>query len=312
MSEIFSARDGYGVALKELGAEREDIVVLDADLSCATMTSGFATEFPDRFYNMGISEQDMVGTAAGLAMTGKVPFASTFALFLAGRAYDQVRNAVAYPKLNVKLVASHCGLMVGRDGASHQSFEDISLMRSVPNMMVISPGDYFSTQVLIKQIAEYDGPVFCRVSRLKTVPVYTREEAKGLVLGKANVFRKGSRVALFTHGILLKECMEALPVLKNLGITPTIVDVHTIKPLDQETIVKVAESHDILISIEDHSVLGGLGTAIAEALCKEGIGKKLKKLGMQDTFGESGDEALLLRKYGMDALAIIDCVKESL
>ncbi len=311
MSEqIMSARDGYGVALKKIGRKNENIVVLDADLSCATMTAGFAEEFPSRFYNMGISEQDLVGTAAGLSLVGKIPFVSSFALFLAGRAYDQVRNSVAYPALNVKLVASHCGLMVGRDGASHQSFEDISLMRSIPNMVVVSPGDYYSTQVLIEQIAVSVGPVFCRLSRLKTIPVYSPEIASTLKLGKAHIFNKGKKVAIFTHGIMLYECMKAIILLKEIGINPTIVDVHTIKPLDKETIIDVATSHQVLLSIEDHSIIGGLGSAIAEVLCDIGIGKKLIRLGMQDTFGESGDETLLLRKYGMDAKEIFETIKK--
>ncbi len=261
---------------------------------------------------MGISEQDLVGTAAGLSLVGKIPFVSSFALFLAGRAYDQVRNSIAYPALNVKLVASHCGLMVGRDGASHQSFEDISLMRTIPNMVVVSPGDYYSTQVLIKQIASSVGPVFCRLSRLKTIPVYTPEIAATLQLGKAHMFNEGKEVAIFTHGIMLNECVKSIALLKEMGINPTIVDVHTIKPLDKNTIVDIANSHHILISIEDHSVIGGLGSAIAEVLCDAGIGKKLIRLGMQDTFGESGDEMLLLRKYNMDAKAIVDTIKKEL
>jgi transketolase len=310
--KIFSARDGYGVALLELGMENKDVVVLDADLSCATMTAGFGKDFPERFYNMGISEQDMVSTAAGLSLTGKIPIASSFALFLAGRAYDQVRNAIAYPELNVKLIASHCGLMVGRDGASHQSFEDISLMRTIPKMMVVSPADYYSTQVLIKQIVSFVGPVYCRLSRLKTVPVYTPEQAASLKLGKANVFKKGKNVAIFTHGILLKECMNALEDLKKLGITPTIVDIHTIKPIDRQAVIDIANSHSLLLSVEDHSVINGLGTAISEVLTDEGIARKLKRLGMQDTFGESGDESCLLRKYGMDSQAIVECIKKEM
>lgn len=310
-AQIVSARDGYGEVLKRIGGENQSVCVLDADLSCATMTMGFAEAFPERFFNVGISEQDLVGTAAGLSLAGAVPIASSFALFLTGRAYDQIRNSVVYPGLNVKLIASHAGLMVGRDGASHQSFEDISLMRGLPNMTIISPADYFAAQSLVEQAVRLQGPVYCRLSRLKSEPVYTAEDAATLKVGNAHVHKYGKGVAILSHGILLEQCLAAATVLESDGIHPTVIDFHTVKPLDSVALLDIAASHHHLVTVEDHSIVGGLGSAVGEYIAELEISSppRLRRIGIRDRFGESGDEMLLLEKYKMNAEHIAAVVK---
>lgn len=288
-----ATRQSYGEALLELGRKNENIVVLDADLSGATKTNIFAKEFPKRFFDMGIAEGNMFGTAAGLATCGKIPYASTFAVFAAGRGYDQIRNSICYPKLNVKICATHAGITVGEDGATHQMLEDISLMRTLPNMTVISPSDDTQTKWVINEISKINGPVYVRLARLATPIIY--EENQKFEIGKAIQFGEGTDATIFATGVTVAESLKAQEELKQKGINVRVVDIHTIKPIDKETIIKCAKETKRLISIEDHSVIGGLGTAISEVLC-ENYPAKLEKMGINDCFGKSG-EAEELMKY---------------
>ena len=302
-----ATRQSYGEALKDLGYENEKVVVLDADLSGATKTSTFAKEHSDRFFNIGIAEQNMIGIAAGLATTGKTVFASTFAVFAAGRAYDQIRNSVCYPKLNVKICATHAGITVGEDGATHQMIEDIGLMRGLPNMTVLSPSDDAQTRWAIKEASKIEGPVYVRLHRLATPGIY--DENTEFELGKAVMHGDGNDATVFATGDMTSVALMAQEELKKEGINIRVVDFHTIKPIDKEMIVKCAKETEKLISIEDHSVINGLGTAISEVLIEE-YPKKLVKIGINDEFGKSGKAEELLRYFKLTPEKIIEEVKK--
>lgn len=301
--EKIATRQSYGETLVELGKENEKIVVLDADLAGATKTNLFAKEFPDRFFDIGIAEANMLGTAAGLATCGKIPYASTFAVFAAGRGYDQIRNSICYPKLNVKICATHAGITVGEDGATHQMLEDISLMRTLPNMTVISPSDDTQTRWVIREISKINGPVYVRLARLATPVIY--EENQGFELGKAIQIGEGTDGTVFATGVTVAEAIKAQEELKTQGINIRVVDVHTIKPIDREMIIKCAKETKKLVSIEDHSIIGGLGSAISEVLTEE-YPVKLERMGMQDVFGKSGKAEVLMEYFGLTSKAIIE------
>ena len=300
-------RESYGEALKELGKNNENVVVLDADLSGATKTNMFAKEFPERFFNMGIAEQDMLATAAGFATCGKIPYASTFAVFAAGRGYDQIRNSICYPNLNVKICATHAGITVGEDGATHQMLEDISLMRVLPNMIVLSPSDETQTKWMIEKISEIQGPTYVRLGRAATPLIY--ENDSEFEIGKAIMHGQGKDVTIFVTGIMVAEALKAKDILAGKGIEARIVDIHTIKPLDKEMIIKCAKETDKLISIEEHSKIGGLGSAISEVLIEE-YPKKLKILGINDTFGKSGKASELLEYFKLTAKDICEAAEK--
>ena len=297
-----ATRQSYGEALRDLGHKNENIVVLDADLAEATKTSIFAKEFPNRFFDMGIAEQNMVGTAAGLASCGKISYASTFAVFAAGRAYDQIRNSVCYPNLNVKICATHAGVTVGEDGATHQMIEDISMMRTLPNMIVISTSDDTQTKWMVEEISKIEGPVYLRLCRLATPIIY--ENCDNFKIGKAIQIGEGIDATIFATGVTVSEAIKAQEQLQAQGINVRVVDVHTIKPIDKEMIIKSAIETKRLISVEDHSVIGGLGSAIAEVLT-ENYPCKLERMGVQDTFGKSGKAEQLLEYFKIDSKAII-------
>lgn len=302
-SEKIATRQSYGETLVELGKENEKIVVLDADLAGATKTNLFAKEFPERFFDMGIAEANMFGTAAGLATCGKIPYASTFAMFAAGRGYDQIRNSICYPKLNVKICATHAGITVGEDGATHQMLEDLSLMRTLPNMTVISPSDDTQTRWMIKEISKIDGPVYVRLARLATPIIY--EENQKFEIGKAIQIGEGTDGTVFATGVTVAEAIKAQEELKSQGVDIRVVDVHTIKPIDKEMIIKCAKETKKLVSIEDHSIIGGLGSAISEVLTEE-YPVKLERMGMQDIFGKSGKAEELMEYFGLTAKAIVE------
>ena len=297
-----ATRQSYGEALLSLGEENEKVVVLDADLAGATKTELFAKKFPDRFFDMGIAEANMIATAAGLATCGKIPYASTFAVFAAGRAYDQIRNSVCYPNLNVKICATHAGVTVGEDGATHQMIEDISLMRTLPNMTVISTSDDVETRWAVKEIAKIQGPVYLRLARLATPILY--EENQSFSIGKAIQIGEGTDATVFATGVVVAEALKAKELLEKKDIHIRVIDMHTIKPIDREMIVKCAKETKKLISIEDHSVIGGLGSAIAEVLTEE-YPCKLIRMGIKDTFGKSGSAVDLLKYFGLTSEDII-------
>ena len=301
-----ATRQSYGEALLELGKENNNVVVFDADLSTATKTNLFAKEFSDRFFDMGIAEQNMISTAAGMATCGKIAYASTFAVFAAGRAYDQIRNSVCYPKLNVKICATHAGITVGEDGATHQMLEDISMMRTLPNMTVISTSDDVETKWAVKEISKINGPVYLRLSRLATPVIYN--ENQKFEIGKAIQIGDGTDATIFATGVTVSEALKAQEQLKEKGIDVRVVDIHTIKPIDRDIIIKCAKETKKLISIEDHNVVGGLGSAISEVLTDESP-TKLIRLGINDTFGKSGNAVELMEYFGITAERIIEEVK---
>lgn len=302
-----ATRESFGKALVELGKENKDVVVLTADLAGATKTSLFEKEFPDRFINVGIAEQNLIGISAGLATTGKIPFASTFAMFAAGRAYDQIRNSVAYPKLNVKICGTHAGVTVGEDGATHQMLEDLSLMRSIPNMTVLCPSDDTQTKWAIKEMAKFDGPVYIRLARVATPVIY--DENQKFEIGKMVQIGDGTDATIFATGVEVAETLKAKEELEKENINIRVVDVHTIKPIDREMIVKCAKETKKIITIEDHSIIGGLGTAICEVLSEE-YPTKVIRMGMNDKFGKSAKAEQLLKYFKLDSQAIIEKVKE--
>ncbi|EPG75790.1 transketolase, pyridine binding domain protein [Leptospira fainei serovar Hurstbridge str. BUT 6] len=308
-SDQKATRDGYGDALHELGAERKDIVVLDADLSGSTKTNKFAKAYPDRFFNIGVAEQNLVGHAAGLALAGYVPFASSFAMFLSGRAWEVVRNSVVYPFLNVKLVASHGGITVGEDGASHQCIEDFGTMRVIPEMVVICPSDYNETKQVIHAIADYKGPVYVRVGR-PNVPLIERENYK-FEIGKAEVIREGKDVLIIANGVLVNEAMIAVKELESLGVQATLLNMATIKPIDKDAILKYAKLCGVVITCEEHNVVGGLGSAVSEFLSEE-YPVRILKLGMKDTFGKSGTWSGLLDYFGLRAKNIVELARKAI
>lgn len=303
-----ATRQSYGEALLELGKENEKIIVLDADLSSATKTNIFAKQFPKRFFNMGIAEADMISTAAGISTCGKIPYASTFAAFSAGRAYDQIRNSVAYPNLNVKICATHSGITVGEDGATHQMIEDISLMRTLPNMKVISVSDDIQTKWAVKEISKTKGPVYLRLSRLTTPIIY--EESQKFEIGKGVQIGNGTDASIFATGITVVEALKAKEELKKQNIDVRVIDIHTIKPIDEDIIIKCAKETKKLISIEDHNIIGGLGSAISEVLIQK-YPHRLETMGIPDTFGKSGKAEELMKYFKIDAQAIIDKLMNS-
>ncbi|MBO5397804.1 MAG: transketolase family protein [Clostridia bacterium] len=303
-----ATRQSFGEALKDLGEKNNSVVVLDADLAGATKTNIFGKAFPDRFFDMGIAEQDMISTAAGLASCGKIPYAATFAVFATGRSYDQIRSSVCYPKANVKICGTHAGVTVGEDGATHQMLEDISLMRGLPNMTVLCTSDDTQTKWAVEEISKINGPVYLRLSRAATPVIY--EQDTKFEIGKMVQFGEGTKATVFATGAVVSEALEAQEILAKEGIDIRVVDVHTIKPIDRETIIKCANETEKLISIEDHSVIGGLGTAIAEVLTEE-CPKKLVRMGMKDCFGKSGKAMELLEYFGLVANNIVEEVKKN-
>ncbi len=304
-----ATRDTYGETLLELGQRRSDIVVLDADLSGSTKTGKFAKAFPDRFFNLGVSEQDMIGTAAGLALAGKVPFASTFAVFGTGRAWDQIRLVMCYSNTNVKLVTTHGGITVGEDGASHQALEDIALMRVLPNMKVIVPADALETSSVINAVADYKGPVYVRLGRSK-VP-YVMPDNYEFILGKAHVFRMGKDINIIAAGIMVDIALSAAEVLEGQGIDAGVINMSTIKPLDEDTLLEAAKNSKVIITAEEHSVLGGLGGAVSEFL-SENYPVPVKRIGVMDSFGCSGAPEELLNLYGLTPENIVNSAREVL
>ena len=300
-----ATRQSYGEALLELGKENKNIVVFDADLSTATKTNIFAKEFPERFYDMGIAEQNMISTAAGMSTCGKIPYASTFAVFAAGRAYDQIRNSVCYPKLNVKICATHAGVTVGEGGATHQMIEDRSLMRTLPNMTVLSTSDDVQTKWAVKEISKINGPVYLRLSRLATPIIYG--ENQRFEIGKAVQIGEGTDATIFATGVTVSEAIRAQEILENKGIKVRVVDIHTVKPIDKDMVIKCAKETKKLISVEDHNVIGGLGSAISEVLTEE-YPVKLVRMGINDTFGKSGKAIELMQYFGITAENIVEKV----
>ncbi len=310
MSEVkkIATRESYGNALAELGAEFENLVVLDADLAAATKTGVFKKAFPDRHIDCGIAECNMIGIAAGLAATGKIPFASSFAMFAAGRAFEQVRNSVAYPKLNVKIGATHAGISVGEDGATHQCNEDIALMRTIPGMVVINPSDDVEAKAAVRAAIEHDGPVYLRFGRL-AVPVINDTADYKFELGKGVVLREGKDVTIIASGLPVSECMAAAEKLAADGIDAKVINIHTIKPLDEELVLAAAKETGKVVTVEEHSVIGGLGSAVCDVL-SEKCPTPVMKIGVNDVFGESGPAVELVKKYGLDADSIYAKVKE--
>jgi len=306
MSEKIATRQAYGATLLALGAENEDIVVLDADLSKSTMTTQFAGKYPERFFNMGISEQNLYGVATGLALSGKTVFASTFAIFAAGRAFEIIRNSIGYTKANVKICATHAGITVGEDGGSHQAIEDIALMRTIPGMTVISPADGVSTDRLIRQAAAMKGPVYVRLGRAAVPGIY--EADSELEIGKGVCVRDGSDYTVIATGIMINEALMAAEALEKEGISLRVIDMHTIKPIDKEIIIKAAKETKGIVTAEEHSVFGGLGSAVAEVVVQNSP-VKMAFVGVADTFGESGKPAELMAKYGLTAADIVAAVK---
>lgn len=309
MADKMATRDAYGKALLVLGAENPNVVVLDADLSKSTKTADFGKKYPERFFNMGIAESNLMGTAAGLATVGKIPFASTFAIFAVGRAFEQIRNSIAYPKLNVKIAATHAGITVGEDGGSHQAIEDVAIMRAVPNMVVLVPADGEETRQVILAAAKYNGPVYIRMGRLE-VPLLFGEEYS-FEIGKANVLKEGTDVAIMANGVMVSMALEAAELLAAEGISVSVVNVASVKPLDEETIVRVAKQTKAVVTAEEHNIIGGLGSAIAEVL-GEKQPTPMVRVGLKDTFGESGRPQELLEKYGLTKEELVKAVHEVL
>lgn len=293
-----SIRSAYGKALVEVGKENENVVVLDADVSCSTQSQIFAKEFPERFFNVGIAEQDMIATAAGLASQGKIPFASAFAIFATGRAYDQVRNSICYSKFNVKVVGTHGGITVGEDGASHQALEDVSLMRGIPNMSVIVPADSKECREVIKYAATHEGPMYIRIAR-SNVPDIFGEDYK-FDFHKAKVLKEGSDVTIVTNGETLAEVIECADILEKSGISAQVINLPVVKPLDNDTILEEVKKTNFVVTVENHSIIGGIGSAISELL-SEKMPTRMVRIGINDEFGQSGDAAELMDFYGLTA-----------
>ena len=310
MSEVkkVATRESYGNALKELGAENPNVLVLDADLAGATKTGVFKKAYPDRFFDCGIAEGNMVGIAAGLATTGKIPFCSTFAMFAAGRAFEQVRNSVGYPHLNVKIAATHAGISVGEDGATHQCNVDIALMRTIPGMVVLNPADDVEARAAVKAAAEYEGPVYLRFGRL-AVPVFNDEANYKFEIGKGILLREGTDLTIVATGLCVNSALEAAEKLAAEGISAEVINIHTIKPLDEEIILKSAKKTGKVVTAEEHSVIGGLGSAVCDVL-SEKLPTPVKKIGVYDVFGESGPAVKLLEKYKLDGAGVYEQIKD--
>lgn len=304
-----ATRESYGNKIAQLGESNKKIVVLDADLAAATKTEIFKKKFPERFFDMGIAEQDMMATAAGMATCGQIPFASTFAIFAAGRAYDQIRNSICYPKLNVKICATHAGISVGEDGATHQMLEDLSLMRGLPNMTVMSVSDDTQTKWAVEEIAKLEGPVYLRLGRLASPVIYG--ENQKFEIGKGIQIGEGTVATVIATGLMVAEAIKAQEELAKEEIQIRVVDIHTIKPMDKELIIKCAKETKRIITIEDHSVIGGLGSAVCEVLAEE-YPTKVTRLGMQDVFGKSGKAEKLLEYFGLSKDGIIKAVRENM
>lgn len=301
-----ATRQSYGEALVKLGEAKQEIVVLDADLSTATKTELFAKKFPDRFINVGIAEQNLMGIAAGLAAYGKTPYVSTFAAFAAGRAYDQIRSSICYPNLNVKICATHSGITVGEDGATHQMLEDLSLMRSLPNMQVLSPSDDTQAKWMIQEIAKIKGPIYVRLARLATPVIYEKEQ--NFEIGKSRMHGDGTDATIFATGVTVAESLKAQKELEAEDIHVRVVDMYSIKPIDKEMIIQCAKETKRLITVEDHSIIGGLGSSVCEVLA-ENYPAKVERMGMQDRFGKSGKAQQLLKYFKLDSRAIMEKVK---
>jgi len=308
MTKMMATREAYGEALKELGKINKDVVVLDADLSKSTKTAVFGKEYPERFINVGIAEQNLIGTAAGLATTGKIPFASSFAMFATGRAFEIIRNSVAYPKLNVKIAATHAGLTVGEDGASHQALEDISVMRTIPNMVVLNPADGVEAKAAVKKAAEYKGPVYIRLGRSKVPTIFDEANYK-FEIGKGILLRDGKDVTIVATGIMVSLALEAAEMLEKDGVDARVINIHTIKPIDKELIIKAAKETGAIVTAEEHNIIGGLGSAVAEVLV-ENCPVVMERVGVKDTFGESGSGNELLKKYGLTSEKITEAAKK--
>lgn len=300
-----ATRQSYGEELAKLGEENKDIVVLDADLTTATKTGIFAKKFPDRFINVGIAEQNLMGIAAGLSTFGKIPYASTFAVFAAGRAYDQIRTSIAYPKLNVKICATHAGITVGEDGATHQMIEDLGLMRGLPNMTVLSTSDDTQTRWAVREIAKIDGPVYLRLCRMATPVIYEGNEQ--FEIGRGIQLGSGTDASIIATGVTVSEALKAQEILQERGIDVRVIDIHTIKPIDRDLIVKCAEETARIITVEDHNIIGGLGSAVCEILSEE-YPVKVERMGINDCFGRSGKAEELMTYYKIDAEAIVNKV----
>ena len=310
MSEVkkIATRESYGNALKELGAENPNVIVLDADLAGATKTGVFKKAFPDRFFDCGIAESNMMAIAAGIATTGKIPFCSTFAMFAAGRAYEQVRNAVGYPHLNVKIGATHAGISVGEDGATHQCNEDIALMRTIPGMVVICPADDVEARAAVKAAAEYEGPVYLRFGRL-AVPVINDEATYKFEIGKGITLREGTDLTIVATGLCVNSALEAAEKLAAEGVSAEVINIHTIKPLDEELVLASAKKTGKVVTVEEHSVIGGLGSAVCDVL-SEKLPTPVKKIGVYDTYCESGPAVKLLEKYKLDGNGVYEQIKD--
>lgn len=305
-----ATRVSYGEALVELGAEHDDFVVLDADLAAATQTGRFKAAYPDRFFDAGIAECNLMGLAAGIAATGRTAFASSFAMFAAGRAYEQVRNSIGYPHLNVKIGATHAGISVGEDGATHQCLEDIALMRVIPGMTVVVPSDDVEARAVVRAAYELDGPVYMRFARLAS-PVINDSDTYKFEMGKGIVMREGTDVTIVACGLMVSEALDAAEALASEGISAEVINMHTVKPIDADLIVKSATKTGHVVAVEEHSVIGGLGSAVADVLCEQAP-TPLVKIGVQDVFGESGPGAELLHVYGLDAAHIAETVRAAL
>ncbi len=304
-----ATREAYGEALKKLAAENPNVVVLDADLSGSTKTSEFKKVSPERFFNVGIAEQDLIGTAAGMSLAGKIPFASSFTMFAAGRAYEIIRNTVAYPRLNVKIAATHAGLTVGEDGASHQAIEDLSLMRGIPNMTVINPADCIEAEQAVIKAAEYEGPVYIRLGRMAVEDIYDADYE--FEIGKGVELKGGNDAAIIATGIMVQESLKAAKILADEGIDVRVINIHTIKPVDADIIVKAARETGAVVTAEEHSIIGGLGSTVLEALSDICM-VPVKRVGVKDTFGESGKPADLLKKYNLTADDVVKACKEAI
>ncbi len=309
MSEVkkIATRESFGNALAELGAQHDNIVVLDADLAGATKTSVFMKAFPERHIDCGIAEGNMMGVAAGLATTGKVPFASTFAMFASGRAFEQIRNSIGYPHLNVKIGATHAGISVGEDGATHQCNEDIALMRTIPGMTIINPSDDVEAKAAVKAAYEHEGPVYLRFGRL-AVPVINTNPDYKFEIGKGVALREGSDLTIIATGLCVNSALEAAEMLAKDGVSAKVINIHTIKPLDEELVVEAAKATGKVVTVEEHSVIGGLGGAVCETLAAKAPTPVLR-IGVQDTFGESGPAAALLTKYKLDGAGVYEQIK---
>ncbi|AFM43438.1 transketolase, alpha subunit [Desulfosporosinus acidiphilus SJ4] len=309
MANKVATRDAYGKALLTLGKENPNVVVLDADLSKSTKTAEFGKNYPERFFNMGIAEANLLGTAAGLAVGGKIPFASSFAIFATGRAFEQIRNSIAYPKLNVKIAATHAGISVGEDGGSHQAIEDVAIMRALPNMTVLVPADGEETRQMVLAAADYKGPVYIRMGRLEVPVIF--DENYHFEIGKAKVLKEGSDAAIMANGLMVACALEAAELLAAEGINVSVVNVSSVKPIDEETILRVAKETRAVVTAEEHNIIGGLGSAVAEIL-GEKLPTPMVRVGLKDTFGESGRPYELLEKYGLTKEDLVKAVREVL